>query len=418
MTDESTTAGLARARSNGPLVILLGTAIGGGSGYVLTILAGARLGAEGYAPFAIFWSSLYLVIAALTGLQQEISRAAHPRKSAVSRPVARNFALAGAITMAVVTLATAPLWQSVVFPSNGWSLVLPLAFGFASYVVTAVTAGVLYGISLWPLIGGMIAADGILRLVLTGGALLVTDDIAVLAWAVVLPFLLAPLALWVFLRSRLVGRFELDVGYRSLTGNMLRTLPGSLATGVLISGFPALLGATSQHVPAAELAALAFSINLARAPLVIVVLSLQSYFLVTFQRSASPLRTMALLLLATAGGAVVLAAAAAWLGPAILGAVFGPDFVVDGVVLGSVVGSGGLVGMLCITGAAVLAGSRHILYSTGWVVAAATSVVLLLAPLEFSLRAVLALVVGPAVGLLAHLLGVALTRRAIVTPKP
>ncbi|CAN5213852.1 hypothetical protein BH11ACT4_BH11ACT4_02180 [soil metagenome] len=391
------------AASRGPIFILVATAIGGGSGYLLTVLAGATLGPAAYAPFAVFWSSLYLVIAGLAGIQQEVSRAARPVTGSPGRPVARNFALAAAFTIAVVAAGTAPLWSNLVFPSGGWLLALPLAFGVASYVLAAVLFGVLFGLRLWPLIAAAIAVDGVLRLLFTGIALALTKDLVILGWAITIPFLLTPALLWLFMRRRLIGKAELDVGYGRLLWNVARTLIGSTATGVLISGFPVLLGATSPGVDPARLAAVVLAINLARAPLVIVVLSLQSYFIVMFKRSLRPGAVLFTLQVVVAVAAVVVAAIAGFWGPALLRLVFGDGYRLDGLVLAITVVSGGLVGMLCVAGAALLAGGRHGPYSAGWVTAAVATIVILLLPLPLESRAVLALCIGPAVGLLVHL---------------
>ena len=96
--------------------MLLGTAVGGGAGYVLSSLAGPLLGAAAYAPFAVFWSALYLLVSGASGIQQEVSRSAHPAPEVPSEDVrdagslARRFALVAALTVAGVVLVTGPLW--------------------------------------------------------------------------------------------------------------------------------------------------------------------------------------------------------------------------------------------------------------------------------------------------------------------
>lgn len=409
MTDSGDETAGARARISAPVLITIATAIGGGSGYVLTIFAATRLGAEGYTAFAVFWSSLYLVLAALAGVQQEVVRGARPASTSPTPPTARNFALVASAVVAAVVLGSSPLWAPLVFPGSGWGLVVPLAFGAACYVLTAVTAGVLYGLSLWTLISGMIVVDGILRLLLTGGVLLLSSDPAAAAWAIVAPFFITPVLLWIVARRRLVGKFELDVGARALYANVARTVAGSAAAGVLISGFPVLLGATSPGSDSARLAPLLFAINLARAPLVVVVLSLQSYFVVMMQRGGFALWR---LLGAITAGTAVISLLALWLGPAVLLALFGGRLVVAGTVLAAIVASGGLVGLLCVTGALVLSRGRHSLYSAGWIVAAVATVALLLLPLPLEQRAVLALCAPPVVGLVVHGAGLLLARRS------
>ena len=76
----------ARRGPNGAVLILAATAIGGGAGYVLQAFAGPTLDTKLYAPFSVFWSALYLFVSALSGLQQEVTRATKPVTVGVSAP--------------------------------------------------------------------------------------------------------------------------------------------------------------------------------------------------------------------------------------------------------------------------------------------------------------------------------------------
>jgi len=122
VSDGTTSDGPASSSRSGPISILIATAVGGGAGYLLTILVGVRLGAEGYAPFAIFWSTLYLVIGALAGIQQEVARAARVKTNFRGQPIARNFAVVGSLSVGFFAVASAPLWQPVIFQGESWSL--------------------------------------------------------------------------------------------------------------------------------------------------------------------------------------------------------------------------------------------------------------------------------------------------------
>lgn len=394
---------------SGVVLILAATAVAGGSAYLLTPLVAAQLGGVGYAAFAVFWSGLYLMISALSGVQQEVSRATRPRPAGETggqRRVALNFASVGAFAVLVVTVGSALLWVSVVFPQSGWTLVWPLAFGVASYVLVAVLSGVLYGLQRWRFIALMIGVDGVLRMALVLTVLVFTRDLPTIAWAVAVPFLLTPLILWPFFGRQVRRQFELDVGYRALSWNVARTVAGSASTGVLVSGFPLLLGATSVQEPAGSVGALVLAITLTRAPIIIVVLSLQSYLIIFFQTHARALwpalaRIGAMIVVLTG----ILAVLAYWLGPWALTAFVGPDFDVDATVLALLVVSAGLVAMLCTTGPAVLSRSDHGYFTVGWFAAAVTTVLLLLLPGTLETRALVALSVGPILGLTVHLVG-------------
>jgi hypothetical protein len=67
------------------------------------------------------------------------------------------------------------------------------------------------------------------------------------------------------------------------------------------------------------------------------------------------------------------------------------------------VASSGLVAVLQVTGAYLLAGSHHAAYSTGLAVAALATVGLLLLPVDLITRVEFALIGAPLLGLVTHL---------------
>jgi hypothetical protein len=394
--------------------ILLATAIAGGAGYVVNAIVPIFRSPAAYAEFSVLWSALYLIIAALSGVQQEVTRATIRRSVVAAKPrttSVRSFALAVSGVTGVVILLSGIWWLPAVVGGNGWALAMPLGLGAASYIVVAVLCGTMYGLELWAVVALMIGVDGVLRLIGVGVALLLGAGTVGLFWAVIVPFPLTPLILWTFVRRRIVGRSELDVASGRLSWNVLRTIAASAATGVLISGFPLLLAATSPLATKHDLAAVNLSINLIRAPLVIVVLSLQSYFVVQFRNSAGAAFGQFLkLVLAIAGVTVILAAAAWALAPVVLGW-FGHAYVLDGWTVAALVGASGLLGVLCVSGPLALGLAQHGVYVTGWVIAAIVSVLVLLVPGELVPRMLLSLAIGPTIGVFVHAFGVAVTRR-------
>ncbi|WP_411558621.1 hypothetical protein [Plantibacter sp. MPB07] len=406
-----------RRGPNGAVLILAATAIGGGAGYLLQIITGAALGTAAYAPFAVFWSALYLLISALSGVQQEVARATHVlgegARGASRAPVVRNFAVVAALIIAVLIAGTAWIWVGAVFPANGWSLVLPLVIGLAAYVVVAATAGVLYGLSLWASAAALTIVDGLVRFAIVAVMLSLTTDIAVLAWGVTLPFAITPLILWPFIRRGVVGRFGIDVGPRELSWNVLRTVTAAAATGVMVSGLPLMIQATGDIVSSDAFGSLSYAITLTRAPIVIVVLALQSYLVVVFRTDADAMLgrvvRFAIIVLAGAG---LLSVLAWWLGPWALSILFGRADVLSGGTIALLVATAGLVGVLCVTGAATLSRAQHGPFAGGWIVAAVSTILALLLPLGLHERTILAMVVGPVAGLIVHI--VALRRPASV----
>ena len=390
------------------VLILAASVVSGATGYLVTSIVAASVGAAAYAGFAVFWSALFILTGAFGGLQQEYTRASGPRQSqGGARPAV--FALSVAASLFAVLAATSPLWNPVVLPGAA-SLVWPLALGAASYVLVAALAGVLYGVRGWYPLVALIALDGLLRL---AGVLLVLalgGGVAELAWAVALPFPLAIAIVLPFIARGLVGQVQLDVGYRALGWNTARTVLAAAGTATLISGFPLLLRITSPDAPDAALGSLVLALTLTRAPIVIPLLSLQSYLVVHFGDHVEAVGRRALRLVgAVLAGALLLAGLAAWIGPGILVALFGADFFVEPWVLFALVASSGLVAALCVSGPAVLSRAQHGVYVGGWIAASLVTIALLLLPLPLEGRTTLALVGGPLVGLAVHL--IALARR-------
>jgi O-antigen/teichoic acid export membrane protein len=390
------------ARVSGFTLIVAGTVVAGVAAYFVTWLVPHQIGLARYEIFAVAWSAIYLVVGTLGGIQQEVSRATERiQPSHRSRTsTARNFGLVAGVATFALVIASATLWQSSVFPSEGWSLVWPLAVATGSYVFVAVLCGTLYGLSEWRAIASLLVVDALLRLAAVSIVLFFTTDVVILGWAVAIPFPLALVVLWPFLRGRVVGKTQLDVGYRRLTWNVARTVLAAASTSVMVSGFPLLLGISSRGEPRSIVGLYILTITLTRAPLIVVAISLQSYFVVTFRDGGENfwrrfLRFQALIF----GIGVVLAVVGLFAGPWVFRLLFPGALAPSGWFIMVLVFSSALVGSLCVSAPAVLARGRHFVYSAGWCFAALATVVALVLPLDFTLRTVLALVCGPVIGL-------------------
>ncbi|OYX59350.1 MAG: hypothetical protein B7Y93_00380 [Micrococcales bacterium 32-70-13] len=388
---------------SGPTLILGATVIAGVAAYAVTLYVPAVIGLADYATFSIFWSFLYLLVGALIGIQQEVTRATRLRKPGgppeTSR--ARNFALVTGLLVGVAIVMSAPVWVDSAFPDSGWGMVWPLAVGAAFFVIVAVVSGTLYGVESWGTIAFLIAGDALLRMGVVLAVLIVTTDPVALAWAVALPFPLTLVLAWWTIRKAVVGKTQLDVHYRSLSWNVARTILASACSGILISGFPLLLGVTSPEVSDDLLGLYILTITVTRAPLIIVTMSFQSYFVIHFRDAQGGFWRLfgALQLAVLAAGAVI--AGLAWVfGPAVFAWLYPDERVPDGAFLAVLAVSSSLVAALAISAPAVLARSQHVVYTSGWLAAAVATVCALLLPLDFALRVNLAILAGPVAGLL------------------
>ena len=67
-----------RDGGRGALAYVLGaTVLAGLIGYVIQAVVPGFTDADEYITFSVFWSIVYLVVSALSGVQQEVTRAAH-----------------------------------------------------------------------------------------------------------------------------------------------------------------------------------------------------------------------------------------------------------------------------------------------------------------------------------------------------
>jgi len=197
------------------------------------------------------------------------------------------------------------------------------------------------------------------------------------------------------------GRSVLDVDSKTLAWNSARTVAAAAATAVMISGFPFLLGVTSPGQPVKAAAVIAV-VTLTRAPLVIPALALQSFLVLHFRDlRVRVLRSLVSILAGIAAVAAGASLLAWWIGLDILHW-FGKDFAIMPWEVALIVASAGFTAALCVTGPAVLARGGHTLFTAGWASAALLVVASLLLPLDPAPKSIIALTVGPCVGLVIH----------------
>ena len=180
---------LRSALSSGIALVGSSTIVAGLIGYVITWLVPRQIGFDKYADFASFWAFVFLLVATLSGIQQEITRATSRRmpRDNSNRPV-WLFAASISFSSAICIVLSALLWVHAVFPQDRWALVWPLALGTASYVFVAVVTGTLYGLARWRRLFAIVVCEALVRLVSVAAAAQLSSDVTVLAWAIVVPF--------------------------------------------------------------------------------------------------------------------------------------------------------------------------------------------------------------------------------------
>ncbi|MBN9213849.1 MAG: hypothetical protein ABS62_03080 [Microbacterium sp. SCN 70-200] len=384
--------------------ILLATAVAGALGYVIQLAAPALIADDAsYVTFSVYWSTLYLCVAALSGVQQEVTRAARPVTDEPPTAVLRQFTLIMVGIVVAVVAVLALLFGESILPGPTLMLAGALSLGVVGYLMIAVLSGVLYGLRLWSAVAWITVLDVGIRTLLVLGGLVAGWAPEWIALAVSLPFGIAFLIVWLWIRGRVVGAFRLDVPLRRLLAHVGGTVVAAAAMGVMMNGLPMLLGITTGASDTAALAGLILAITVTRAPIVVPLLALQSYLISLLRGGGAVTRRRVLIALGIALVAVIaLSGAAAALGPWAIGFVSSGRSDVDAAMMATITAGAGLVAMMCVTGPALLSARRHAPYVAGWVVAAALTIVCLLLPVGLESRVALTLLVPPAVGVVVH----------------
>ncbi len=400
--------GAAAITRGGAAVVGLASLVSALSGYVVLVLSARTLDQQQNADFLVFWALLFGVFGVLGGVQQEATRtvrSAELDRTTGTTPVRvlPTGLLVGAAA-AVLVAVTAPLWAEAVLGPSPGVLVVILSVAALVYSGHLSMVGVLSGRRRWHASSVLIAAEALGRLVLVGlaawwgrstGGLELASGAAAAAWLV---------GLLLSRTARGATRATGDSDRRTFLVRTGHAVVAAASSAALVVGFPVLLRLTSTEAQWATAAPLLLAISLTRAPLLMPLNAYQgvaiTHFLGERARGARALLRPAGAVLAVA----VLGAVAAFaVGPALMAAFFGPSYRVDGALLAGLTLAAASLALLTLTGSAVLALGRHRAYATGWVVSTAVSAGLLLTDLPIADRAVLALCVGPLVGIAIHL---------------
>ncbi|MGX0629093.1 O-antigen/teichoic acid export membrane protein [Corynebacterium afermentans] len=384
----------------------LATIFAAASGFVVMWIASWALDAEhGYNSFLAYWGLFFACTGLIDGITQETTRAVAASRETQVRGNANPWKLGAAIgaALAVIALLAGLFTMGCIVPTHPGTATGLLAFGLLSYAFQAVLSGVLSGSGQWNRYAALVALDSGVRLVLAvvvwalGGGLmefLAITVIGALSWAVILA--LAPV------------RVQLDVDRGAFVRRVGSAMVASGASAALITGFPT---AASAAFPAATAGAAVAAINnavmLTRAPVLVPLQRFQSALVVRFVERRDTVYRALVAPVGAIMGVGIVGFAAAWLiGPWILRVAYKPELFVDGLTLGLLTFASAFMGMLMITGVAVLALERHAFYVAGWLAATATAfAVLFLAPWDVAATVVVALFAGPIVGALVHLAG-------------
>ncbi|EFV92682.1 MAG: polysaccharide biosynthesis protein [Dietzia sp.] len=420
--------GAAQGAAGGMRALTLATVFAAASGYLVMLIAGRALGPADYPLFATYWGAFFALGGVANGLMQEVTRAVRSARESRTPGAegARTRSSRGAVRLlpagltlglilAAAVVVSAPAWPPLGLPTFSGAGVAIMAFGILGFTLQAATAGALSGTERWGLYAVLLTVDAALRLAVAGVASGLGDTglgfaVATVAGAVTwaLLFALSP-------GTRAALASAVDSGRRRFWRNTATAMLASAGTSALVTGFPLFVTATVRDSdPAPLVGAVILAITLTRAPLLVPLTSFQSAIIVYFvrRRDSGPRSLAAPLGLVTAVG--IVGAGAAWLiGPWLIRVLFGGDFELPGAVLAALTAASVGTAALMVTGNAALAFDRHLLYNAGWWVAVVAAAVLLVTvPGSLDVRAAIALLAGPGIGVALHVVGlIAAARR-------
>ncbi|MFP3670105.1 hypothetical protein SB717_33995, partial [Priestia sp. SIMBA_032] len=121
-------------------------------------------------------------------------------------------------------------------------------------------------------------------------------------------------------------------------------------------GFPLILSFFSSPAGHRQLGSLVLAVTLTRAPILVPLMALSSFLVSQFARAPQGAFRLVTRLSALIAGVVAVLCLCAWaFGVPVVKAVFGAQFDLDAGTLTALVASSGMIGILCVTGSAVLA---------------------------------------------------------------
>lgn len=389
--------------------------------FAVTVVVAASLSVEDNAQFLLFWSTAFMVLVSMLGIQQETTRAIGVATSLNSEnPVPRGAhpiavaAFLGAL-VALLLLLSSALWGRSVLGESYLTAVAVIAGCTFVYACHVAFVGISAGAGQWTIFALLGGVEGGLRLVLTALVAFIGGSLWGFQWAAVIPVVVWVIFIAVSRPSRQLLSHRTTLSFSGLARTMSWSILSSTAYALMITGFPVLLQLSEPDSPTAAqtylLAATILGVNITRAPIMIPLQTFQGVAISEFlRRKDEPIKALlkpcgALLALGAVG-----AVAAYLIGPFLFDLLYSKYAgSLSGIVLGLLTFASAFMALVVLSGTASLALGMHRLYLGGWIVTVAVSLALLfLLPLPVDVRAIVALFAGPAAGFVTHLLGLKL----------
>lgn len=387
----------------GLLIVSMG--IAGLLGYTLNIVVKREVSDSSFVEFATFWGAIYLGAGVLTGIQQEVTRAVSGQKlNDKTKPTFGATPLVtGIIGVVLLGLLLIFMFLIVVPPdffgiSNLISFTI-LFLGLAGYVVVAIYSGLLYGAqNAVKVVALMIICDASIRFLLVAFVSAIGYSTLMMEIAIGVPFVLVPLLITPLIKRFVATGTRLDVSPSKFLVNALMTMIAAGAMAFLITGFPLLLRVMLSAMPVANLAAVIFVITLSRAPLIVVAMSLQSFFISQVKNDPRFVSRILQISLFTILASCVLGVILALWGDFLFTYISGSEIQISFVTYFAIGISSGFIAVLFIIGALLLARNQHTKYLWMWLTTAISTSCVILLPTPDDIKLICTLVIPPLLG--------------------
>jgi O-antigen/teichoic acid export membrane protein len=382
-------------------------------GYVVLVLASRTLTPAANADFLAFWALMFGMFGVLAGVQTETTRGVRrAAKEGIQGVRALPVGLAVGAVLALLVVLTSPLWAGRVLGDDRQTDLVVVVVAILLFAGHSAQAGALSGVGAWNRFADLVGLEALVRVAATtiaaaAGAAVAGFEAAAAAGACTwLVLLLAP-------PYRRTVHARVDVPWPTFVRGLSHAMAASASSAVLVVGFPVLLRLTSTPAEFATAAPLIVAVSLTRAPLLIPLSAFQGAVIThVLEHPDRGLRALRPVVLALVGAGVVGSALAYLVGPALMTLLFGAAYDVDGGVLAGLTAAAVGLALLTLTGAVAIALDLHRAFSTGWVVATVVTVGVLLGPWSTEVRTVVSLIVGPAAGVVVHLVALHRARTA------
>ncbi|MET4588870.1 O-antigen/teichoic acid export membrane protein [Arthrobacter sp. 754] len=389
--------------------------IAAASSYLVLMISARALGHADNAEFLAFWALMFCAFGITTGLQPEFTRHTLLSRSDPDATEGRGWRL-GAVALGfgalvgLLVMASSPFWSTAILGREGQLLALFCAAGLVGHALQMGLTGTLAGSQRWNEYSLLIATEALARLGLVGLVLLLLPTVEGFAAASAAATFVSVLSLGASPSVRRAFALRSSLFPRPLVTGIVHAATSTVSSAILVVGFPVLLRLTTSAEEYLTTAPLLMATALTRAPLMVPLMTYQSVAVAHFMNNRHRgLRALWPIARIIGVVGVVGAVLAAWFGSPLMEFLLGPGYRLGWLTFAGLTLGAALLATLSLSGALAAALGRHLVYSSGWLSATALAVMLLLTPFDAEIRTLLALLLGPALGITVHVVSLGRT---------